>query len=372
MKDTTDRAPYPELGYTVSKDIGSDIRSIILSARDKAYRSINKELVMRNWLIGRRIAEEELAGDNSENYGRRVIKQLSASLTEEFGRGFSERSLYAFTQFYRMFPEMLQTLSAESRVLSWSHYQRLLTVHNDKARDWYHKEALDEGWSVRTLDRNIATQYYFRLLKSPEPEAVIEEMRERTSSYEHDKHLEFIKNPVVAEFLGLPQSKEFSEMTLETAILDDMQSFLLEMGKGYAFVARQKHVRTELNDFYIDLVFYNIDLRCFVLIDLKIGELTHQDIGQMDMYVRMYDELERRQGDDPTIGIILCSETDKDVVHYSMLKDKDRLFAAKYLTYLPSEEELRAEIEAQKAIYYSEHSEGSEEEHEPLRPHRVR
>jgi predicted nuclease of restriction endonuclease-like (RecB) superfamily len=238
----------------------------------------------------------------------------------------------------------------------------LFRVHDNTARKWYQQQALEEHWSVRTLDHNVATQYYYRLLQSPIPNKVKEEMMTKTAEYQSDRKLEFIKNPIVAEFLGLSQNTDFLETDLEKAILNNLQKFLLELGKGFAFVARQKHIRTESDDYFIDLVFYNIDLRCYVLIDLKVGKLTHQDVGQMDMYVRMYDEMFKRSTDDPTIGIILCSENNEDVIHYSVLKDKDRLFAAKYLTYLPSKEELRAEIEAQKAIYYAEHPENNQNE----------
>jgi predicted nuclease of restriction endonuclease-like (RecB) superfamily len=305
-------------------------------------------------LLGKRIAEEDLAGGNSENYGNAVIKNLSEELADSYGKGFSPRNLYNFIQFYKAFPEMLQALTAKSPMLTWTHYCALLRVCDDGAREWYAKESLDQMWSARVLERNISTQYYHRLLKTSDKQAVGNEMRKKTSEH-GDRMLEFIKNPIVAEFLGLSPNTDFTESNLEESILNNLQKFLMEMGKGYAFVARQQHIRTETGDFYIDLVFYNYHLKCFVLLDLKIGKLTHQDIGQIDMYVRMYDELKMNDGDNPTIGIVLCSETDADVVHYSVLNDKDQLFAAKYLTCLPSKESLRAEIEAQKAIYFSEH-----------------
>lgn len=235
-------------------------------------------------------------------------------------------------------------------LLSWTHYRMLLRVLDNKARDWYAKEALSEGWSVRTLDRNIASQYYQRLLMSQNKAPVEAEMKKRTASFEGDK-LEFIKNPVVAEFLGIKQGVELTESKLESAIIDHLQQFMMELGKGFALVARQQHIRPEAKDYYIALVFYNYILKCFLLIDLKTERITHQDVGQMDMYVRMYDELKRTEGDNPTIGLILCSETDEDIARYSVLHGNEQLFAAKYTVYLPTKEELQREIERQKEIF---------------------
>lgn len=234
--------------------------------------------------------------------------------------------------------------------LTWSHIRTLLRVTNEDARMWYLDEAAQQMWSVRTLDRNISSQYYHRLLQSPQKEAVITEMKSLTASYEQDK-LEFIKNPVVAEFLGLAPNMDFTESKLESAILTHIQKFLMEMGKGYAFVARQQHISTDAGDYFIDLVFYNYILKCFLLIDLKTSQISHQDVGQMDMSVRMYDDLKLAEGDNPTIGLILCSETNRDIARYSVLHENPQLFTAKYLTYLPSEEELRKEIEQQKEVF---------------------
>ena len=211
-------------------------------------------------------------------------------------------------------------------------------------------EAASENWNSRTLDRNIGSQYYYRLLQSQHKEPVVQEMKEKTAAFQADQH-EFIKNPVVTEFLGLSSNNDFTESKLESAILTHIQKFLLELGKGYAFVARQQHISTDVGDFYIDLVFYNYLLRAFLLVDLKTTRISHQDVGQMDMYVRMYDELKRTEGDNPTIGMILCTETSKDIAKYSVLHENPQLFAAKYLTYLPSEEELKREIELQKEIF---------------------
>ena len=236
----------------------------------------------------------------------------------------------------------------------------LLRVDDEDARYWYMKEAINENWSYRTLDRNISTQYYHRLLKSPKKENVVAEMKEKTKAFETNKY-ELLKSPVIAEFLGFKNEDSYLEGDLESAILSHIRDFLMEMGKGFAFVARQQHIVTETADYYLDLVFYNIELRCYVLIDLKMGKITHQDVGQIDMYVRMYDDLKRHDGDNPTIGILLCSETDEDIARYSVLHDNERLFMSKYLTYLPTKEQLKAEIEKQKNIFYAQHPQLKEE-----------
>lgn len=352
-----DEQTHPPFTSTVanlaqSPDIAADARAIIESCQKSAYQAINISLIQRNWLLGRRISNELLGKEN--NYGKRIISKLSEELRREYGNGFSTRNLYSYIQFYNLFPDILNSLSSQSSVTTWTHYRALLRVTDKNARDWYLSETIANSWSVRILERNISTQYYYRMLKSPEPEAVRAEMKTLTKDYENNR-LEFIKNPVVAEFLRISPNTRYLESDLETAIIDNLQSFLLELGRGFAFVARQKHIRTECSDYYIDLVFYNFELDCFVLVDLKTGKLEHQDVGQMDMYVRMYDEMSLPMGKNPTLGIILCSETDQDVVHYSVLNDKDQLFTAKYLLYLPTQEELRNEIEAQKAIFYSEH-----------------
>jgi len=255
-----------------------------------------------------------------------------------------------------------QTLSVKSREytipvyqqLSWSHYERLMRVENETARLWYMKEAAQQMWAVRTLDRNISTQYYERLMLSVEKEPVIREMQEKTRAYQQDKAA-YIKNPVIAEFLGLQPHPSLQESTIEEAIISNMQKFLMELGKGYAFVARQQHIRTAENDYFIDLVFYNYILKCFVLVDLKTDRLNYQDVGQMDMYLQMYDELWKQPDDNPSIGIILCADTDGDVVRYSSLSKNEQLYASKYQLYLPSKEELRNEIERQKEIYKLQH-----------------
>lgn len=337
------------------KDGGSllkDVQGIIEQARQEAYRSVNIAMLQRNWLLGKRISEEILRGENRAEYGNEVIKKLSEELTDIYGKGFNKNNLYAFVQFYKIFP----TLSGKSELLSWSHYMLLLSVPEDIARNWYAHEAYAETWSVRTLRRNIASQYYYRLLQSQNKSVVENEMKSITAPMQNDKS-EFIKNPVVAEFLGLVPNTDFSESQLEGCIISHLQKFIMELGKGYAFVARQQHIHTDMGDFYIDLVFYNYILKCFLLVELKTSQISHQDVGQMDMYVRMYDELKRTEGDNPTIGLILCSQTSADMARYSILKENKQLFQAKYLTYLPTKEELRKEIERQKEIFLEQQKE---------------
>ena len=265
-------------------------------------------------------------------------------------------------RFYNKFPQIVDTVCQQSHIaLSWSHYRALVRVEDNVAREWYEKEANEQGWSVRTLRRNIETQYYYRLLQSQNKELVEGEMKTLTKEFQDDK-LEFIKNPVVAEFLGLTPNSDFTETQLEQCIITNIQKFLMELGKGYAFVARQKHIKTEMRDYFVDLVFYNYILKCFVLIDLKTGKITHQDVGQMDMYIRMFDEKERHEGDNPTIGIVLCTETDADIARYSVMKGNEQLFASKYKLYLPTEEQLKEEIETQKTMFYLQHKEQQENE----------
>ena len=348
--------------YQKTDNILKDVCSIIDSAKNYAYQSVNIALVERNWLIGYRIAEEELKGKDRAGYGIEVIKKLSKELTKEYGKGFDRSNLYRFLSFYKNFPQIVDALSRQSGILlSWTHYRTLLQVFDKQARDWYEKEAFDQMWSTRTLQRNISSQYYYRLLKSQIKEPVIKEMHEKNKEHYLLNKLEFVKNPVIAEFLGYSLDSEFTETELETSIINNLQKFLMELGKGYAFVARQQHIYTEKEDYFIDLVFYNYILKCFVLIDLKTKKITHQDVGQMDMYVRMYDELKKSKEDNPTIGILLCSETDSDIAKYSILKGNEQLFASKYKLYLPTEEELRAEIENQKTIFNLQHGKDNNE-----------
>ncbi len=347
--------------FQKTDNILNDVQNIIEVSQREAYRSVNTILSQRNWLIGYRIAEEELAGENRAEYGANIIKELSKDLTKKYGKGYDRSNLYRCLRFYKAFPQIVDTVCRQSYIrLTWSHYRTLLQVHDEAARKWYEKEAYEQTWSVRTLQRNIDTQYYYRLLQSKDKRPVECEMQEKTCQYQQDK-LEFIKNPVVVEFLGLTPDASFTETKLEASIITNLQKFLMEMGKGYAFVARQQHIHTEKKDYYIDLVFYNYILKCFVLIDLKTEEVTHQDVGQMDMYIRMYDELKKSPEDNPTLGIVLCSETDEDIARYSILHGNEQLFASKYKLYLPTEEELREEIETQKALFYLQQKESEEE-----------
>lgn len=278
------------------------------------------------------------------NYGEQIIAQLS----KELGKGFSERTLRDYRKFYLLFPEQ-KDLAHVCAKLSWSHIRLIMRVENTQARDYYLQETAEQHWSVRTLERNINTLYYQRLLASQRKDIVVEEMQQKTAEFQQDPY-EFIKNPAVLEFLNIPTHYAYNESDLEKNLINNLQQFLLELGKGFAFVARQKHIRTETQDFYIDLVFYNYILKCFVIIELKTDKITHQDIGQLDMYVRMFDDLEKSETDNPTIGILLCTQTDQTIAKYSVLAENKHLFATKYMPYLPTEEELAEEIEHQKQI----------------------
>ena len=369
----------------------NDLRSIVSKARSKAFAAVNYSLVERNWRIGQRIVEQEQNGASRAEYGKHVIEVASVALTEEFGKGFSYTNIANYKRFYLTFNDLqiLQTVSeefnnpiqqtlpakssapykedkaasaqSELRLLPWSHYERLIRVEDKKAREWYAKEAFEQGWSFRTLNRNINTLYYERLLMSKKKQPVVNEMQDKTKAYQQDK-LEYIKSPVVLEFLGLPEDTSLAESKLETAIINNLEKFLMEMGKGYALVARQQHIRTEENDYYIDLVFYNYLIKSFILVDLKVNRITYQDVGQMDMYLQMYDKMKKGPDDNPTIGIILCTETDSDVARYSTLAKNDQMFAAKYKLYLPDKEDLRREIERQKELYLMAHPKENDKE----------
>lgn len=358
--------------YVKSDNLIVDICHIIDEAKQYAYKTVDATLVLRNLFIGKRIDEEVLMGEDRAKYGSEIIEKLSKELTEIYGKGYSKRILYQCLRAYRMFPSIVNEVRSQFNgsgkvnevrsqfeILSWTHYRILTQVEDFEAREWYAKEALEQMWSTTTLQRNINTQYYYRLLKTQDKKNVENEMKQLTSQYQ--KNLEFIKNPVIAEFLGMQEDTSYLESDLEQCIIDNLQKFLMEMGKGYAFVARQQRIHTEKEDYYIDLVFYNYILKCFVLIDLKSGKITHQDVGQMDMYIRMYDEIKKMPDDNPTLGIVLCTETDRDIARYSVLHDNEQLFASKYKLYLPTEEELRAEIEIQKEFYYLQKKEDKEQ-----------
>lgn len=324
----------------VNGSLISDIKRIVEQGRKEAYASVNAMMIATYWQIGKRIVEEEQKGGKRAEYGKQLIDSLSKQLTFDYGAGFSPRYLRAFRQFYLIVPDY-EIWKSRFPNLQWTHIFRTLRIQDETAIRWYLEMAAKEMWSVRTLDRNISTQYFERHFKQPQLP-----MKE-----EQPNRLELLKSPIVAEFLGFKQDNSFSEQELETAIINHLQDFLMEMGRGFAFMARQQLVRTDTQDYFIDLVFYNVILKCYILIDLKVGTITHQDVGQMDMYVRMYDDMKRTEGDNPTIGIVLCSETSKDIAKYSILNGNEQLFAAKYLPLLPTEDELRREIEKQKDIF---------------------
>ena len=355
----------------------NDLRTIVSAARDASYRMANLMQVAQNWLIGRRIVEQEQQGKIRAEYGKHVVELASQVLTKEFGQGFSETQIKSFRKFYLTFSDLQiqqtmpaefksrlrqirQTVPAESVTdgialpvqLSWSHYERLIRVADPEARIWYMHEAATQQWDYRTLKRNIDSQYYYRLAQTPKSQRqeVIDEMCRLTADYENEKST-FVKNPMLVEFLGLKHREAFTESKLEQAILDHLEHFLMEMGKGYALVDRQMHIHTEDNDYYIDLVFYNYLLKCFVLVDLKTTKVSYEDVGQMDMYLKLFDTYKRPEGDNPTIGIILCSETNADVARFSTLATNKQMYASKYLTYMPSKEVLAREIEQQKEIF---------------------
>lgn len=332
----------------------SEIEKLITAARDTANSAVSSIIVATYWNIGKLIVEQEQKGKKRADYGEQIIEQLAEKLTRKFGSTYNKRNLQYYRKFYLCFKDY-EIVNACVHNLNWTHFRRLLSVTNEDARLWYMKEASSQMWSSRTLDRNIGTLYYDRLLMSPKKENVISEMKQKTSAFKNSKY-ELIKSPVIAEFLGF-NNNDYSENQLESAILNHIRDFLMEMGKGFAFVARQQHIVTETEDYFIDLVFYNIELKCYVLIDLKIGKITHQDIGQMDMYIRMYDDLKKKAEDNPTIGIVLCSETNKDIARYSILHDSKQIFMAKYMPYMPTQEELKEEIEREKTNFYLQHPE---------------
>lgn len=318
-----------------------DIKQILAKARFSAYQTINSVMVEAYWEIGKKIVEQEQNGDKKAAYGESILKELSINLTAEFGRGFSSANLRNFRQFYLTYPENSICYALRSK-LSWTHHRLIMRVENEMARNYYLQESSAQNWSSRVLERNINTLYYQRLLSSQTHSETLK--NEDTAPKIED----FIKDPYIFEFLNiLPVSNE-SENEIETALIENLQQFLMELGKGFSFVARQQRISTETDHFYIDLVFYNYLLKCFVLFDLKIGKLTHQDIGQMDMYRRMYDDLKKPEGDNPTIGIILCTEKSETVVKYSIMQETPQFFATKYMPFLPTEQELIDEIEREK------------------------
>lgn len=330
-----------DFNLTLYEDIYSEIKETLQLSRNQAYSAVNFAMVQAYWQIGRIIVEHEQNGNSRADYGKSVLQELSSRLTKDFGKGFSVRTLQQMKKFYVMFPNT----NALRSQLTWTHYRLLLSVENEQARRWYMDEAIASAWSSRQLERQISTLYYERLLASRNQVSVRTEAVELTAPFSAEN---FIKDPYVLEFLDLKDYPALRESNLEQALIDKLQEFLLELGRGFCFVARQKLMRYEDEDFYLDLVFYHSILKCHVLIDLKIGKLTHGDIGQMDSYIRMFDALYKNEDDNPTIGIILCSQKNEAIVKYSVLNDARQIFASRYRFALPTAEELQREIEIER------------------------
>lgn len=336
----------------MSKELSQNIEGIyqriceiIENARNTVYKAANFEMVKAYWEIGREIIEEEQKGKDRAEYGQALLENLAGRLTQRYGKSFTNRNLRYMRQFYRVFKKW----NAVRSELSWTHYRLLLKVENEAAREYYMKEAIESNWSTRNLERQVNSLYYERVLMSGKQYSpAVKEEAESKKEIMLPEHI--IKDPYVLEFLDLKPNKAFYEKELEQALIDKLQEFLLELGKGFSFVKRQYRISAEHEHFYVDLVFYNYILKCFLLIDLKTGKLTHQDIGQMDMYVRYFESEIKREDDNPTIGLILCLEKNKALAKYSLLSDSKQIFASKYKLYLPSEEELRKEIEREREI----------------------
>ena len=320
-----------------------DIRAIIINTRNTIYKAVNTGILEANWKIGRRIVEEEQAGASRAEYGQRVINDLAEKLSVEFGRGFDARELRRYRQFYLLFPKW-DALRPE---LTWTHYRTLIRVENERARLYYMNEAALQNWSTRALDSQIERLTYERILSS-QNQLIVKEAEDAASRQAQLTPADIIKDPYVLDFLGLPSGVNFYEKDLEKALIDNLQQFLLELGRGFSFVSRQYRFKTDNENYYVDLVFYNFILKCFVLIDLKVGKLTYQDIGQMDFYTRYFEVNIRTETDNPTIGIVLCTERDNTIVKYSVMNDSNQLFASKYKLYLPTEEELINELETSR------------------------
>ncbi len=317
-----------------TEDYISDIKNIISKAKSQSYRMVNSVMIQANWLVGCRIVEQEQKGEKRAGYGEKILENISRELNKETGGGMSVAQLRNCRQFYIVFPELPKryTLCSE---LSWSHFRLIMRLASEQEREYYIQESRIGNWSVRQLERCIKTDMFHRVVKNQLPQ-----------NHNSDETINSqIKDPYILEFLGIKDSPSSSEKTIENAVISHIEKFLLEMGRGFSFVERQMHIKTETQDFFIDLVFYNYILKCFVLIDLKQGSLKHQDIGQMDMYVRMFDDLKKCVDDNPTIGIILCSDKDESIVKYSVLNESLQIFASKYKTVLPSEQELQQELD---------------------------
>ncbi|TXJ29013.1 MAG: DUF1016 domain-containing protein [Chitinophagaceae bacterium] len=324
----------------IKKTFIAEIKNILLNARRQTYAIANREMLAAYWNVGKRITEEEQEGKKRAAYGVFLLRELATHLTDTLGKGFDERELRRMRQFFQYFP----TWDSVRPELTWTHYRFILRVKDLDARSYYVMEAITGNWSTRILERNVSSQYYHRLLPKKENSQTLNKPGNPVLSEPRD----LIKDPYFLEFLGITTHDDFSENELEKAIINKLQQFLLELGKGFAFVSRQYHIRTETKEFYIDLVFYNYLLKCFVLVDLKVTELTHQDIGQMDMYIRLFENLKKIPGDNPTVGIILCTDKDETIVKYSVLQESKQLFASKYRLYLPDEKEIIDEINAER------------------------
>lgn len=332
-------------------DLYAQVRDVLAQARQQTWRNVNQVMVQAYWQVGRAIVQHEQGGQARAGYGARVLESVSERLTREFGKGYAPQSLRNFRQFFLSFPDEAQIRSTPWSELSWSHLKLLMRVADPQARLWYGTEAASQTWSVAALDRQISTLHYQRLLSSQDKAAVQAEAAARIRGDAPADPRDFIRDPYVLEFLGAqPGAAALYEKDVEQGLLDNLQKFLLELGKGFAFVARQKHLRIEDEDAFVDLVFYNYILKCFVLVELKVGKLSHQDVGQLDMYVRVFDERERQSGDNPTIGLILCSERNAAVARYSRLADGEQLFASRYQACLPTEAELQAELARERAL----------------------
>lgn len=342
-----------KLNQNLPEAFVKDVRSIIENGRRQAYSAAGNIALATYWNIGRRIVEEEQNGNSRAEYGKNLISALAKNLKKEYGSGYGKRNLAYYRQFYLSFTD-IEILHEFVQNLTWTHIRRLLSVSNPVARQWYLAHASKDMWSTTTLDRNICSQYYERrLAEQREKPGIV--LPEAVAPFNDKDPLEYIKNPTVAEFMGFKRDSRYTESELEQALIDNLEQFILELGRGFAFVERQQHIATDLDDFYIDLVFYNFRMKRFVIFELKTHKMEHSDIGQLDMYVRMYDDLMKGHDDNPTIGVLLCTDTDSTVAKYSVLNDSQQLFAAKYMTYMPTEEELRREIERQKQFFLEHH-----------------
>lgn len=332
----------------LDRSIYDSIKEVLINARKKAYKAVNFAMVEAYWNVGKLIVEAQDGNERAE-YGDYLIKSLSKELKIEFGKGFTVTNLKYMRQFYLTFPNS----HALRDQLSWTHYRLLIKIENEEIRNFYIEECIGGNWSTRQLERQINTFYYQRILASQNKHVVRNEIKQLEKGIQAE---DIIKDPFVLEFMGLSDHRDFTEIEVEKALMDNLQKFLLELGKGFSFVARQKRITADGDHFYIDLVFYNYILKCFILIDLKVGKLSHQDIGQMDFYVRYFEKEIKSESDNPTIGIILSSERNETVVKYSVLEESKQLFSAKYLPYLPTEEELKKELKRERNLIEIEKS----------------